>query len=75
VRPVRLSRRLVVHSDIGFHNMLTDGGEVTALVDWESCQLGDPPEDLNYVRPFVAAVGSWDRSLEMIAGASPAPGS
>lgn len=55
--------------------MLTDGGEVTALVDWESCLLVDPREDLNYVRPFVAAVGSWDRFLEMIAGASPVPGS
>ena len=55
--------------------MLTDGGEVTALVNWESCQLGDPREDLNYVRPFVAAVGSWDRFLGMMAGASPAPDS
>jgi len=55
--------------------MLTDGGEVTALVDWESWQLGYPREDVNYVRPLVAAVGSWDRFLEMIAGASPASGS
>ena len=54
----------VVHSDIGFHNLLTDGGEITALLDWEFCHLGDPQEDLNYVRAFVERVGSWSRFLE-----------
>jgi len=28
---------VVVHNDIGFHNMLTDSGEVTALLDRAFC--------------------------------------
>jgi aminoglycoside phosphotransferase (APT) family kinase protein len=28
---------VVVHNDIGFHNTLTDSGEVTALLDWTFC--------------------------------------
>ena len=28
---------VVVHNDIGFHSMLTDGGGITALLDWAFC--------------------------------------
>jgi len=64
---------VVVHSDIGFHNMLTRDGEVTALLDWEFCHLGDPQEDLNYVRPFIETVGEWSRFLELYRAAGGYP--
>jgi len=56
---------LVVHGDIGFHNMLIMDGEVQALLDWEFCHLGDPMEDLNYVRQFVEQVFDWEQFLDM----------
>lgn len=41
---------VLVHGDIGFHNMLIDEGRLTALVDWEFAHIGDPAEDLGSVR-------------------------
>ena len=32
--------------DIGFHNMLVDGKEIHAVVDWESASVGHPAWDL-----------------------------
>lgn len=56
-------RPTVIHGDIGFHNLLTEDGAITAILDWEFCHLGDPQEELNYVRPFVEMVGAWDRFI------------
>ena len=43
-------RPVLLHGDIGFHNMLIDEGRLSVLVDWEFAHLGDPAEDLGYVR-------------------------
>jgi aminoglycoside phosphotransferase (APT) family kinase protein len=51
----------VVHADIGFHNMLVDGGEVSCVLDWEYAHLGDPAEDLVYVKPFIEQIFDWQR--------------
>src|SRR5205085_6783805 len=32
--------------DFGFHNMLVDGGRITALVDWEATAVGPPTREL-----------------------------
>ena len=37
---------VLVHGDYHFGNMLFDGGHVTAVVDWEIAQLGQPLLDL-----------------------------
>jgi aminoglycoside phosphotransferase (APT) family kinase protein len=58
----------LVHADLGFHNMLTLDGEVTAILDWEYAHPGDPQEDLNYVRPCVESIGSWERFLSYYEG-------
>ncbi len=39
-------RICVVHGDLRFGNLLYEGAEVTALLDWEMAHLGDPCEDL-----------------------------
>lgn len=43
-------RPVLVHGDIGFHNMLIDEGRLSALVDWEFAHIGDPAEDMGSIR-------------------------
>lgn len=39
----------IVHGDYRLGNMLTRGGHVLAVLDWELCTLGDPLADLGYL--------------------------
>jgi len=58
-RPAR-----VVHGDVGFHNLMFDeNGQVTALLDWEFSTLGDPTQDLCFVRQFVEPIVGWGAFL------------
>jgi aminoglycoside phosphotransferase (APT) family kinase protein len=41
---------VLLHGDIGFHNMIVHEGRLTALVDWEFAHVGDPAEDVGFVR-------------------------
>ena len=50
---------VLLHGDIGFHNFLFDGDELTAVLDWEFAHLGDPAEDLAYVRNTLADALDW----------------
>lgn len=54
----------LVHSDVGFHNILVDDGGITAVVDWEFAHLGEPEEDLSYCRESVKELVPWDEFLE-----------
>ncbi|MEM1435258.1 MAG: phosphotransferase family protein [Pseudomonadota bacterium] len=38
----------IVHGDYRLGNMIVDGGEIRAVLDWELCTLGDPLADLGY---------------------------
>jgi aminoglycoside phosphotransferase (APT) family kinase protein len=43
----------IVHGDYRLDNMiLTDGGEVAAVVDWELCTLGDPLADVGLLMVY-----------------------
>lgn len=58
-RPARL-----LHGDIGFHNLMFDEeGRATAVLDWEFSTLGDPTQDLRFVRQFIEPIGLWDSFL------------
>jgi aminoglycoside phosphotransferase (APT) family kinase protein len=37
---------VLIHGDIGLHNILIHGDKVAALLDWEISRVGDPVEDL-----------------------------
>jgi aminoglycoside phosphotransferase (APT) family kinase protein len=55
----------LVHGDFKPGNVLLDGGDVTAVLDWETAHLGDPHEDLGWVTNPLRAyehgiVGSWE---------------
>jgi aminoglycoside phosphotransferase (APT) family kinase protein len=71
----RLSARIpeqgpatIVHGDYRLDNMiLTPGGEVAAVVDWELCTLGDPLADVGLLMVY------WpDRGEETLALGQPA---
>jgi aminoglycoside phosphotransferase (APT) family kinase protein len=40
------SRLCLLQGDFGFHNMLVQGPNVTALVDWEAASIGPPAREL-----------------------------
>lgn len=50
---------LLIHGDIGFHNFLLHDGGMSALVDWEFAHVGDPADDLGYVKVTVGQSLDW----------------
>ena len=46
-RPLRLS---LVHGDFNPANFLYENGRVTAVIDWENSRVGDPREDLGWMK-------------------------
>jgi aminoglycoside phosphotransferase (APT) family kinase protein len=61
--PSQIERVAIVHGDVGFHNAIVDDGRLSALLDWEFFHLGDPTEDLGYVRPVIEALIPWEEFL------------
>ncbi|SER71014.1 phosphotransferase family protein [Sphingobium sp. YR768] len=57
-------RRAIVHNDMVFHNILADGDQITAVLDWEQAAIGHPGEDLGYCYPVVIAVTDWSRFMD-----------
>jgi aminoglycoside phosphotransferase (APT) family kinase protein len=55
----------LVHADYDLRNILTDGGKITAVLDWELAHVGHPAEDLGYCRAEARQALPWDefRSL------------
>ena len=63
----------LVHGDYRLDNMiLTPGGEVAAVVDWELCTLGDPLADVGLLLVYWAEEG--DDLLPLFEPATMAPG-
>jgi aminoglycoside phosphotransferase (APT) family kinase protein len=62
----RSPRTVLVHADFKVGNVLTEDGNIVALLDWELAHLGDPHEDLGWVTQplrkrehFIP--GTWER--------------
>ncbi|MFC2950580.1 phosphotransferase family protein [Marinicaulis aureus] len=55
--------RVLVHGDLGFHNFLVEGGTLSAVLDWEFAHLGNPAEDLGYVRSWAEQMTDWETFL------------
>lgn len=53
----------LIHNDFGFHNVLTRGDRLTAVLDWELATIGNPASDLGYVMHFVQRVMPWEDFL------------
>ncbi len=75
----RLSARIpvqvgasIVHGDYRLDNMiLSDSGEVAAVVDWELCTLGDPLADVGTLMAYWPERGQEKISLGMPANLAP----
>lgn len=67
--PDDVTRPVLVHGDLGLHNLLLDGTELTAVLDWERAHLGHPAEDLAYLRPSIEPVLPWPEFLDVYHGA------
>ncbi|MGE4431548.1 MAG: phosphotransferase family protein [Sphingobium sp.] len=61
--PAGFERRAIVHGDYGLHNLLVEGETIQAVLDWEFWHIGDPREDLAYIKPFMQQIDSWDGFL------------
>lgn len=63
----RAQRTVLVHADFKAGNVLLEGTDVVALLDWELAHLGDPLEDIGWItqplreREHLIA-GAWERS-------------
>jgi aminoglycoside phosphotransferase (APT) family kinase protein len=58
-------RTAIVHGDFRLDNCLLDPvGEVTAVLDWEICTLGDPLVDLGLLLVYWAEPGDAVTALE-----------
>jgi len=63
----------IVHGDYRLDNMiLTEAGEVAAVVDWELCTLGDPLADVGMLLVYWSQQG--DEFMPLFAPATIAPG-
>ena len=56
-------RRSIVHCDPGIHNMVARDGRLAALLDWETAVIGNPAQDLTYMRPKVNSMIAWEDFL------------
>src|SRR5581483_7136576 len=66
----------IIHGDVGLHNALAENGRLTAVLDWERAHVGDPVEDLAYLRPSIEPVQPWEDFLDRYVahgGTRPAP--
>ncbi|HET7121344.1 MAG TPA: phosphotransferase family protein [Solirubrobacterales bacterium] len=62
----------IVHGDYRLDNMiLTDAGEVAAVVDWELCTLGDPLADVGLLMAYWPERGESTLALGMPANLAP----
>ena len=65
--------KAVVHNDLGCHNFLIDGERLTAILDWELANIGNPAADLGYIRDWIGKMIAWPKFMEAYyaAGAPP----
>jgi aminoglycoside phosphotransferase (APT) family kinase protein len=59
--PQDTRRPTLVHGDFNIHNILFDGGQLTAVLDWECSGFGAPEQDLAYIKPHISQHIEWDR--------------
>ena len=66
-------RPSLLHGDLNFSNLLAEGDQLFALLDWERAHIGDPAEDLAYLKPSLAPVFDWHRFCDLYQQAGGAP--
>ena len=69
-RPSGSETRSICHGDFHPHNLLAKDGDVTAILDWSSCRIGDPAADVASTMVIFSAatkhiVQSFDAKIEI----------
>jgi aminoglycoside phosphotransferase (APT) family kinase protein len=59
------AKPVLVHGDYAFNNFIINQGTVTAVLDWEFAHIGDPAEDLGYIRNTIKNPADWDRFVNI----------
>jgi len=54
----------IAHRDALFHNVLADGDNLTAILDWELARVSYAAEDLGYIRSTVPLSMPWDDFMQ-----------
>lgn len=62
--PKRTGRPVLLHGDLGFNNFLLDNGQLSAVLDWEFAHIGDPAEELGYIKVTTGASLDWQRFMD-----------
>ncbi|MBH0119519.1 phosphotransferase family protein, partial [Rhodococcus sp. CX] len=62
--PADCTEQVLVHGDFALHNVLVADNRLTGLLDWERSHLGNPSEDLAYLKPSIDQAGAWDDFVE-----------
>ena len=71
--PDRPGPACLLHGDLGFHNFLFDQGELSAVLDWEFAHIGDPAEELGYIKLTVGGALDWDAFMRAYVAAGGDP--
>lgn len=56
-------QRCLAHRDTRFHNILSQGERLIALLDWELAAIGHPARDLGYAYHHVIQFADWQQFL------------
>lgn len=63
--PADITQLCIIHEDFSDRNILVDNGRLSAILDWELWNVGDPMFDMAYIRPFIQQSMEWDRFAEI----------
>jgi aminoglycoside phosphotransferase (APT) family kinase protein len=55
----------LIHGDLGFHNFLVNDNKITCLLDWEFCHVGDPAEDIGFIKSSIGEKIDWQHFLDL----------
>lgn len=55
--------RSLVHGDYQMANLLIDGDQVSAILDWEFAHIGNPVYDLGYFYFMAESLASWEEFM------------
>lgn len=71
--PDRKGPPSMLHGDIGFHNFLLHEDRLSAVLDWEFAHIGDPAEELGYVKVTLGASINWEQLMARYVAAGGEP--
>lgn len=63
--PAAEGRPVLLHGDMTLANILLENGALTAVLDWEFAHIGDPAEEIGYVRNTIGHQLDWPQFMAL----------